>query len=249
MSALDRGRLVHRILQRVWEQLRSKEGLLAETEDGLADIVRLHVSSEIQRLLGDRVLRNPRFAEIEQARLESIVAEWLLLERRRKPFTVLDQEEWRRVAVGGLMVSIRADRMDRLENGEIVILDYKTGECGTSAWFGPRPDEPQLPIYAVTADAPVAGVVFASLKAGKVVFQGLTETEDIVPGVKVPEGQPPLASIVGAWSEVLDRLGRDFRSGRAAVDPKDRDQTCRYCALPSLCRITQGVVELEEADG
>ena len=38
---------------------------------------------------------------------------------------------------------------------------------------------------------------------------------------------------------MLDQLGEDFREGRAAVDPKDRRKTCRYCALPTLCRINE----------
>ena len=250
LDALDRGLLVHRILQRVWEQLGSHERLLSVTEDELADIVRLRVSTEIIDQLGDRAISNPRFVEIEQARLEGIVGNWLHLEMQRQPFTVLVQEAWRRVTVGGIEVSIRADRVDRLENGEIIIVDYKTGECSPSGWSGPRPDEPQVPIYAVTADAPVAGVVFAKLKAGDFRFLGLAKSAGIVPGsgVRVPDGEAPLKETIEAWSEILDRLGRDFRAGQAAVDPKDRYQTCRYCALPSLCRISQGTVKLEDGD-
>ena len=54
-------------------------------------------------------------------------------------FTVIQQEARRRVTVGGIYLSIRADRMDRLENGDFVVLDYKTGECSASDWFGSRP--------------------------------------------------------------------------------------------------------------
>ena len=55
-----------------------------------------------------------------------------------------------------------------------------------------------------------------------------------------------MPDVIEAWSEVLNRLGRDYKAGLAAVDPKDTYQTCRYCALPSLCRIGQGTVELED---
>ena len=47
---------------------------------------------------------------------------------------------------------------------------------------------------------------------------------------------------------MLDKLGRDFRKGRAHVDPKDPAKTCRHCELPYLCRISQGTVELEEPE-
>lgn len=253
LDALDRGNLVHRILERVWERLGSHEGLLSETEDDLEILVRLRVSTEVLNQLGDRALRNPRFVEIEQARLEGIIGNWLQLEKERSPFTVLEQEKWQRTTVGGIEVSIRADRVDRLENEEIVIIDYKTGACSPAGWEGPRPDEPQLPIYAVATDDHVAGVVFGRITAGKVEFRGLAKSSGIVPGRGVnvpdaPDGEASLADTIKAWGVVLETLGRDYRLGMAAVDPKNPQQTCRYCALPSLCRISQGTVELEDDD-
>ena len=249
LNALERGLLVHRVLERVWGRLKSHGGLLEVTEEDLTEIVRSHVEPEVRSMLGGRILRNPRFAEIERARLISVIGDWLRLERLRQPFTVVDQEERRTVEVGGIEVNIRADRVDRLEDGKLVILDYKTGECGPSDWKGARPDDLQLPIYAVCADAPVAGVVFARLRTGEAGFRGLAESPGIVPGVRVPEGQPPMEQTIGDWRTVLDRLGRDFREGRAHVDPKDPAQTCRHCALPSLCRIGQGTVEPEDDRG
>ena len=135
--------------------------------------------------------------------------------------------------------------MDRLETGELVILDYKTGECSPSDWDGSRPDEPQLPIYAVTADSPVAGVLFGRLKSGKFAFRGLARSDGIVPGVKAPDDQPALGETIDEWREVLDRLGREFKAGKAIVDPKQPRQTCRHCALPALCRIGQAPAEVE----
>lgn len=244
LNALDRGRLMHRVLERVWGRLKSHGHLLAVTEEGLADLVRGHVEPEVRRIFGGRLGRNPRLAEIEQARLSRIIVEWMGLERMRKPFEVVDQEEIRSVEVGGIEVNIRVDRVDRLEDGKLVILDYKSGECGPADWEGVRPDEPQLPIYAVTAEDEVAGVLFARLRTGELGFRGLAETPEIAPGIRVPETQPPMAQTISDWRAVLDELGRGFREGRAHVDPKHPAKTCRYCELPSLCRISQGTVEL-----
>ena len=248
LNALDRGRLLHRVLERIWGRLKSHGHLLAATEEGLAELVRGHVEPEVRRILDGRLRRNPGLAEIEQARLVRIIGEWMGLERQRKPFMVVDQEEIRSVEVGGMEVNIRVDRVDRLEDGKLVILDYKSGECGPADWAGARPDEPQLPIYAVTAEAEVAGVLFARLRTGELGFRGLAESPDIAPGIRVPESQPPLAQTISDWRAVLDDLGRGFREGRAHVDPKDPAKTCRYCELPSLCRISQGTVELEEPE-
>ncbi len=246
LSALDRGQLVHGILKRVWEQLRSHQALVTIGEEELTKLVRSQAGAEIRDFSGHRrALRSPRFAAIEQERMERVIGQWLLLEKQRQPFTMLEQEEGRRVTLGGLQLTVRTDRVDRLEDGELVILDYKTGECRPSDWDGSRPDEPQLPIYAVTAGAPVAGVFFGRLKTGALGFRGLADSEGIVPDVKVPDDQPPLEETIEEWRRVLDRLGSEFRSGQAIVDPKDAGRTCRYCALPALCRIRQAADELE----
>ena len=240
LSALDRGQLIHRILERIWQELESHEGLLSTPADRVKTIVRTTVGQEVQGLSQRRrALRRPRFAAIEQVRLERVIGDWLLLEMKRRPFTVLEQEENRHVTVGDIDLRIRADRVDCLEDGGLIILDYKTGECSPSDWDGPRPDEPQLPIYAVTADSLVVGVFFGRLKTGHVGFRGLAHSEGIVPDVTVSDTQAPLGDTIRDWRDVLDRLGKDFRAGRAAVDPKDRHLTCRYCALPTLCRISQ----------
>ena len=158
---------------------------------------------------------------------------------------MLEQEEGRRVTLGGLRMNIRADRVDQLENGELVILDYKTGECRPSDWDGPRPDEPQLPIYAVTAGAPVAGVFFGSLKTGAFGFRGLADSAGIVPEVGRPMTSHPwkrrLRSGGRCWIDWVETSERD----KAVVDPKDPRKTCRHCALPALCRIGQAPAEPE----
>jgi probable DNA repair protein len=247
LNALDRGHLVHRILEHVWEKLRSHQGLVSMSEEGLTDLVRSEAEAEIRKFSRRRrILRNARFAAIERVRIEHIIGQWLLLEKERQPFTMLEQETGRRVTLGGLQLNIRADRVDRLKTGELVILDYKTGDCSPSDWDGSRPDEPQLPIYAVTADSPVAGVLFGRLKSGKLGFRGLASSDGMVPGVKAPDDQPALEETIEEWREVLDRLGREFRAGNAIVDPKQPRQTCRHCALPALCRIGQASAEVEE---
>ena len=249
LSARDRGQLIHGVLERVWKELKSHAGLLSTGNDRLSAIVGMTVAAEINDLSEHRrALGRPLLAAIEKARLKRLVMEWLTTEKQRQPFTVLEREESRRVTVGGIELRTRADRVDRLDSGELVILDYKTGECSPSDWDGPRPDEPQLPIYAVTADSPVSGVLFGRLKTGKVGFRGLANTEGIVPGVKPSSHGPSLENTIGCWRADLDQLGQDFRNGRAAVDPKDRRQSCEYCRLPSLCRINQTDPQAEQGN-
>ena len=78
--------------------------------------------------------------------------------------------------------------VDVLEDGRRVIIDYKSGKANVNAWATDRPDEPQMPLYAVTHPEAVAAVAFARLKRGTDFgFAGLAEFEDILPGTKAFE--------------------------------------------------------------
>ncbi len=249
LSPLDRGNLVHDVLAAVWKELGSHDTLITENATQLRAVVHDEVEACIRKLgLKRRALQEPRFAAIEQARLEKLVADWLELEKQRQPFRVISLEQQRAVTFGGIDFTIRADRIDRMDDGTHVVLDYKTSKHGPKEWDGDRPDEPQLPLYAVTADVPPAGVVFAVVKSGESKFAGLTASDGILPGIKATTGDDALANRVPRWRRVLETLAADFRSGKAAVDPKQPHQTCRICGLQSLCRISESKASDEDVD-
>ena len=187
-----------------------------------------------------RALRQPRFAAIEQSRLERLVSEWLDLEKRRQPFEVIRTEVERQVSISGVDLKIRPDRVDRLADGSCVVIDYKTSSLGDTKLDGNRPDEPQLPIYAVTSDLPVSGVAFGVARLGEMKFAGVAASEGILPNVKPDTDGTSIAERIRDWGTVLQQLAADFRSGAAAIDPKRGLQTCRSCGLQTLCRIGDG---------
>jgi ATP-dependent helicase/nuclease subunit B len=249
LSALDRGNLVHDVLAGVWKELGSHETLVTEDPSYVNAVVHDEVESCIRKLaIRRRALQQPRFAALEQTRLERLVKNWLELEKGRQSFIVLPPEEKRQVTVGGIDLTIRADRIDRLNDGTHLVIDYKTSRHRPSEWDGPRPDEPQLPLYAVTAGVPVAAVVFGVVRSGESRFAGLTVSDGILPGVKAATGDDALENRVPRWRVVLESLAADFRSGKAAVDPKQPHQTCRICGLDRLCRMRESSL-MDETGG
>ena len=65
--------------------------------------------------------------------------------------------------------------MDELPDGRHVIIDYKTGKVSGDAWSGERLDEPQVPLYCISTEAPVAGAVFAQIRTGDLQLKGISE--------------------------------------------------------------------------
>ena len=200
---------------------------------------------ELQRQRPD-ALSEP-FARLERVRLRALLARLLHLEKQRAAFRVLHREEPRELEVGGLKVAARIDRIDELEDLSRVIVDYKTGQASPGAWMGQRPDDPQLPLYAVTDAGPVAAVSFAVLRAEEVAFKGLGREADLLPGVaqldqsKSAKHVPSWESLFETWRAELEALAREFLAGHATVAPKDYPRTCEYCDLGALCRVRESL--------
>ncbi len=257
LDAAARGRLVHAVLERVWRVLQNHARLCAHAPEALHTLVQ----DLARQAVGDLARHRPftlggRFAELETARLTDLVCAWLEFEKTRAPFNVRERERGRVVEIDGLPLSIRIDRIDALPDGRTVLIDYKTGKPSVEAWFGARPDEPQLPVYAVTTgDSPVA-VCFASLRRGAPGFQGLAAQADLLPGVAdwrahdAAGGLRDWTDLLHAWREVLAALAQAFRAGDARVDPKNLRVTCKYCELTPLCRVHEydGLGEALEED-
>src|SRR5262249_59442345 len=110
------------------------------------------------------------------------------------------------LSLGGLEVRLRLDRVDRLADGGIAVIDYKTGRAvAPPRWFDPRPQAPQLGLYALAWRAafpslPVRAVAYAQVKRGDMRLQGLAADEAAWCGVAKPSSLPGLG--LDSWLNV-----------------------------------------------
>ncbi|MCG8433101.1 MAG: PD-(D/E)XK nuclease family protein, partial [Gammaproteobacteria bacterium] len=208
------------------------------------------VQEAAQIVLDEAARANPRFfpaafRELEQQRLMSLVKAWLEQELKRAPFEIDGTEQQTEIAVGPLRLRARVDRIDKLNDGRRVLIDYKTGRPKVAGWFEERPEEPQLPLYAIAQTEFPAAILFAQVNADEQRYLGIAENNDAVAGKEtftawrwekgVTQSWQDLAN---DWRKVLDALADEFATGKAAVDPKDA-HACRYCHLSVLCRIDE----------
>lgn len=259
ISPGERGNIVHGVMQRVWERLGSQAELLATDEATLRALVNDAIAAELAATAAQQPsLMPPMLQRTETARISGIVLALLALEQERAPFTVAALEEAHEAAFGGVTVRTRIDRIDELADGSHVVIDYKTGATtpSSSAWFGERPDEPQLPLYCASGELHVRAVAFGALRRGDTRFVGLGDADGLLPGLrrfeaaKDPQAQATFASreaVIDHWRAALERLGAGFRQGVAWVDPRD-PSTCKNCPLPGLCRIDEWRGPVVDAD-
>jgi probable DNA repair protein len=241
-DARVRGQMLHTLMAQLWGELKSKAVLGALAPDALSSAISRAATAAVAgaRLEG-------RFAALEQARLERLAREWLELERSRADFEVAAIEQPRALEIGGLTLSGRIDRMDRLADGSHLLLDYKTSrQLSPRQWLGERPDEPQLPLYATAVEEDIGAVAFARLRRGEMRFTGYARAAGAAPGVTRHEGWNAL---LGEWRKALGALALAFASGSAPVDPKQGLATCRNCGLEPLCRVHERLNALASGDG
>ncbi len=251
LSAMERGALVHEVLAQIWHQLKTKEklDLLGDSGDeALHELLTKAADHVVQTMKKSRPsVLSGRFAEVEQRRLVRLVGEWLDVERLRNHFTVIATEDKRSIQVGDLTLNTRLDRVDELEDGQYIVIDYKTSKQSIGTMLGERPDEPQLPLYLVMAEEHAVGVAFACLKRGQVGFSAIVKEPDLLPGVKSfndTTGCKHFISweeLIATWRYYLTDLAAGFASGDARVDPKKYPVTCIQCELQSFCRIHERI--------
>jgi RecB family exonuclease len=168
----------------------------------------------------------------------NVLSKWLDIERQREPFEVEQLEHGtQRARHAGLEFAVRIDRVDRLADGTRVLIDYKTG-LAAADWRGERPDNPQLPIYALLRPEALVAVAYGRVNAGECSFIAEAERAAIFKpnGRKSPlEGMPTLAALIDVWAQRIENLAADFAAGRAAVAPTMR--ACKTCRLHGLCRV------------
>jgi ATP-dependent helicase/nuclease subunit B len=258
------GTLFHEVLQHFWNEMKTQKQLLQSTEEQCRQILHRHVWNELERFFqhAEEPWQNA-LLEVEANRVEVRLLQWLEVEKKRSDFTVLKTEDTlEHVTLGGVEFRCRMDRIDQVEQG-IVLLDYKAGLVDSKACDGDRPDEPQLPAYAVlrkeTAreEEALAGIAFAGLHPRNVDFTVVGSLAGIFPAA-AGTGFDPRAKLSPEalqqqqeeWTTTLTQLAEDFRTGVAVVDPKKRNETCRYCEQSSLCRIREAdaFVEDENSD-
>lgn len=238
LDAMERGNLVHRALENFWSVTRSQEELRSLSSEERDRRLSSAIDAAFSRLTSPSPGWSAAYIELQRERLRRLLLRWLDVELQRGPFTVRQREERTDIPIGPLRLKVQPDRIDEVEGG-VVLVDYKTGNrAHSSNWLGNRPDDPQLPLYALlTKEDELQALLFGRIRPGsEMKWQGLAANQSILPGQK-RQVIVDLELRRSDWNSVLTTLAEDFTAGRADVNPKNIAVNCNGCPQRLLCRI------------
>ena len=256
LDARQRGTFLHDSLEFFWTRVQTSDALQAMTPEAqsalVADAV-LHVLAAHDADPRHEPLK-PRLRALEQERLQRLIDGWLQVElQRQHRYTVIANEREVHVDIQGIRFRMFIDRIDQLDDGSLLVIDYKTGATiDTDNWASGRLTEPQLPIYASVQpppEGPVVGVVFAKVLMKDPTWAGLARHDKLlakVTGLDSKAGRklfppnefPDWDSVLQHWKQCVHAVAQEIKAGEAGVR-FDRAEDLRWCDVKPLLRLDE----------
>jgi exodeoxyribonuclease-5 len=265
-DAAYRGSLMHAAMQFLFAGQEGHSGVPASGRVVVAVEAAMNKHHARQRLL-------PVSFEAERLRLKNLLLQWLEFETPRQGFTVQCLEQTITAELHGQPISVRADRIDRLDDGGLMIIDYKSSKASTSGWSQDRLQQAQLPLYAVLLsrqDGPLAsgkvgsavrgavsGVGLATVRQGECEFSGISEeAAGKFDGIKSFDNQQTSFAkrfsdwdhLLQHWQQGVDALAGEIALGLSANILYDKT-SLQWAGLDILLRREEGTAWLLEHGG
>lgn len=247
LDASLRGTLVHKGLEILWRELGCLDALVTLSPEERHASIEKAVLQAIRQILPEGGAFPEPLLALEKERLVLVLQGWLNLEEKRPPFSVMETELEHQVILGQLHLRMVIDRVDRTEDGDLLVIDYKTGRVDESSLHPDSLTEPQLPLYATAAlEEEVDGILLGQVRSGEFRFRGVTRTAivDKVPGLDSEKNRERWKAegwqdLLSRWKEGTRALAGAFARGEASVAPIDPVKTCTWCDLGALCRVVE----------
>ena len=172
IPALLRGTIIHSALHKLYIDLPSSDAIRSWQDEELSSRINASLDAAFGRheRNTDAVLH--RLLALERRRVEQLLRHFVHLDGERGDFEIECIENRMEFVAGNIHLPLRCDRIDRLGDGQIAILDYKSGTRKKLLRFGQEAKEIQLFVYACAADAPVAALALVNIDSREIVFDG-----------------------------------------------------------------------------
>ena len=159
---------------------------------------------------------------------------------------IKDTEKNYEVNIGPLKFNVRIDRIDKLVGGELIILDYKTGNNPISrkGLFSQEIDDLQLAIYACYTPLKKvsgAGVALINRKDNK--LYGITSHKNLnlskTFNAKIDSKEVRTwDELLSQWGQIIKEAALSYKDGECGIKFKDNTEF-KYCRILPLLRLPE----------
>lgn len=234
LNPMDRGNLIHKVMELLWLELGSQETLLQLSRSDLEQQIDKAIQKALRPL---QQVYTECFSEviqdIEHNRLKRVVLACLDWEKQRDSFTVVALEQSYSITLSGMEFKVRVDRLDQVDDKKWVI-DYKSSLPSTKPWNEERPREPQLLLYALL-DEHINTLMFLQMKSGNVLCSGISELDQQLHGISALKKDQRWEDYTANWQQQLEMLADEYQRGLCPPQPTHLS-LCQQCDFNNLCR-------------
>ncbi|MBT8091792.1 MAG: PD-(D/E)XK nuclease family protein [Gammaproteobacteria bacterium] len=172
LTASVRGSILHDALYRLYAELPSRSTL--------SNWSAAERSERIQRALDGAFHRHEshsddvllQLMQLERQRMANLLQRFIDVDSDREDFSVASVEEEMAFSEAGIDMTLRADRVDVVGAGELVVLDYKSGARKRFLDSRGEPREIQLVAYACAIEQTIAALALVNIDSREIVFDG-----------------------------------------------------------------------------
>ena len=223
-----RGSIVHDALYRLYQDKPARADMSRWTEEVLDQNLDSSIEFAFARheRHSDDVLLE--LLQLERKRIRRLLREFVIADIARDYLEIATVEQQVDFSESGVSLSLRVDRIDRMEDGSLAILDYKTGTRRNFLQSDGQPGEIQLVAYASAMDKPVASLALVCIDSRELVFSGAGR------GYTSDEEWPGLLQ---EWQQLVHRACDEMSRGDVRINAAQGVQEARYLNL--LSRYTE----------
>ena len=256
ISKMDRGNLIHELLEKFWKEYKNSTNLAKMSEKVLQQNIDALINQVMLSFKVSKPYLTPHQIQLESNYFKNIVYQWLLFEKKNRPiFKVIKSEEKYKINIDRLTFNVKIDRIDEYEDGSRLLIDYKTGnEEPISKWTKPPISSLQMPVYIIFTginNISAAGIGYIHNRGVKMVGLSMYGQDPIDAELKdcslskKDEGQWPY--LINSWRKDIYMLASGYLSGDSRVTFK-KENDLKYCAVKPLLRLAERRFQLEKSD-
>lgn len=213
LSPLMRGSLIHNALNALLSHTPSQQEVSRWSDTETRERIVRAVDSSLNKYTwhADPVLR--RILELEHGRLCDLFSNFIAEELARPNFQIESVEHEIEFQRFGTRLRLRVDRIDRLSDGSLLIVDYKTGQPKNFLNRDGEPHDLQLVVYACALDESIGGLVLINIDSRSIIYKGSGASMPWDP--KRAEQWPER---LAAWQEIVLRAMQQIAEGDARIN-------------------------------